>query len=67
MKCPFCVSMDNKVIDSRLSKDGTVVRRRRECTECKRRFTTHERVEEILPVVIKKNGRREIFDRSKIL
>ncbi len=67
MKCPFCISLDNKVIDSRLSKDGTVVRRRRECIECQRRFTTHERVEEMLPVVIKKNGRREIFDRGKIL
>jgi len=67
MKCPFCTSLDNKVIDSRLSKDGTVVRRRRECIECHRRFTTHERVEEILPVVIKKDGRREIFDRGKIL
>jgi len=59
--------LDNKVIDSRLSKDGSVVRRRRECIECHRRFTTHERVEEMLPVVIKKNGRREIFDRGKIL
>ena len=67
MKCPFCISLDNKVIDSRLSKDGTVVRRRRECIECHRRFTTHERVEEMLPVVIKKNSRREIFDRGKIL
>ena len=67
MKCPFCTSLDNKVIDSRLSKDGHVVRRRRECIECHRRFTTHERVEEILPVVIKKDGRREIFDRGKIL
>ena len=67
MKCPFCISLDNKVIDSRLSKDGTVVRRRRECTECQRRFTTHERVEEMLPVVIKKDGNREIFDRGKIL
>ena len=67
MKCPFCTSLDNKVIDSRLSKDGNVVRRRRECLNCRRRFTTHERVEEILPVVIKKDGRREIFDRAKIL
>lgn len=67
MKCPFCTSLDNKVIDSRLSKDGNVVRRRRECIECHRRFTTHERVEEILPVVIKKDGRREIFDRGKVL
>jgi len=67
MKCPFCADLDNKVIDSRLSKDGNVVRRRRECLNCRRRFTTHERVEEILPVVIKKDGRRQIFDRSKIL
>lgn len=67
MKCPFCAGLDNKVIDSRLSKDGNVVRRRRECLNCHRRFTTHERVEEIMPVVIKKDGRREIFDRSKIL
>ena len=67
MKCPFCTNLDNKVIDSRLSKDGNVVRRRRECIECHRRFTTHERVEEIMPVVIKKDGRREIFDRGKIL
>lgn len=67
MKCPFCPSLDNKVIDSRLSKDGTVVRRRRECIECQRRFTTHERIEEMLPVVIKKGGRREIFNRDKIL
>jgi len=67
MKCPFCTGLDNKVIDSRLSKDGNVVRRRRECISCHRRFTTHERVEEMLPVVIKKDGRREIFSRSKIL
>jgi transcriptional repressor NrdR len=67
MKCPFCTSLENKVIDSRLSKDGNVVRRRRECIACHRRFTTHERIEEILPVVIKKDGRREIFDRGKIL
>ena len=67
MKCPFCTGLDNKVIDSRLSKDGNVVRRRRECLNCHRRFNTHERVEEILPVVIKKDGRREIFDRGKIL
>lgn len=67
MKCPFCTDLDNKVIDSRLSKDGTVVRRRRECIACKRRFTTHEKVEEILPVVIKKDSRREIFDKGKIL
>lgn len=67
MKCPFCTDLDNKVIDSRLSKDGTIVRRRRECISCHRRFTTHERIEEIMPVVIKKDGRREIFDKNKIL
>jgi transcriptional repressor NrdR len=67
MKCPFCTDLDNKVIDSRLSKDGTVVRRRRECIACHRRFTTHEKVEEILPVVIKKDSRGEIFDKGKIL
>jgi len=66
MKCPFCSSVENRVIDSRLSKDGNVIRRRRECFSCQRRFTTHERVEEISPVVIKKDGRREPFDRSKI-
>jgi transcriptional repressor NrdR len=66
MKCPFCSSVENRVIDSRLSKDGNVIRRRRECFSCQRRFTTHERVEEISPVVIKKDGRREPFDRNKI-
>ena len=67
MKCPFCNFMDNKVIDSRLSKDGDVIRRRRECIDCGRRFTTYERVEEMLPLVVKKDGRREPFDRNKIL
>ncbi len=67
MKCPFCKGLDNKVIDSRLSKDGDVIRRRRQCTLCNRRFTTYERVEEILPLVIKKNGSREPFDRNKIM
>jgi transcriptional repressor NrdR len=66
MKCPFCSSIENKVIDSRMSKDGNIIRRRRECFSCQRRFTTHERVEEISPVVIKKDGRREPFDRAKI-
>lgn len=66
MKCPFCSSIENKVIDSRLSKDGNIIRRRRECLSCLRRFTTHERIEEILPVVIKRDGRREPFDRNKI-
>ena len=67
MKCPFCQDLDNKVIDSRLSKDGQVIRRRRECLECGRRFTTYERIEEVLPLVIKKDGRREAFDRMKII
>ena len=67
MKCPFCSDLDNKVMDSRLSKDGNIIRRRRECMECHRRFTTYERIEEILPSVVKKDGRREPFDRSKIL
>ncbi|MDO8446854.1 MAG: transcriptional regulator NrdR [Deltaproteobacteria bacterium] len=67
MKCPFCGSLENKVIDSRLSKDGAVIRRRRDCDECGRRFTTYERIEEILPMVIKKDGRRELFDRAKVL
>ncbi|RLA92516.1 MAG: transcriptional regulator NrdR [Deltaproteobacteria bacterium] len=67
MKCPYCRQLENRVIDSRVSKDGNVIRRRRECLSCKRRFTTHERVEEIMPMVIKKNGSREPFDRNKIL
>lgn len=67
MKCPFCQEVDNKVIDSRMSKDAHVIRRRRECLECGRRFTTYERIEEVLPLVIKKDGRREPFDRMKIV
>jgi len=67
MKCPFCADLDNRVIDSRLSKDGAVIRRRRECDRCQRRFTTYERVEEMLPLVVKKDGGREEFDRSKII
>jgi transcriptional repressor NrdR len=59
--------MDDRVIDSRLSKEGDMIRRRRECSHCQRRFTTYERVEETLPLVIKKDGRRETFDRGKIL
>ena len=59
--------MDDRVIDSRLSKEGDLIRRRRECAHCQRRFTTYERVEETLPLVIKKDGRREVFDRGKIL
>ena len=67
MKCPYCGHLENKVIDSRLSKDGGVIRRRRDCDECGRRFTTYERIEEVLPMVIKKDGRRELFDRGKLL
>jgi len=67
MKCPFCHETDNKVIDSRLSKDGNMVRRRRECLKCARRFTTYERVEETMPLVVKKDGRRENYDRIKIV
>ncbi|MEK7747866.1 MAG: transcriptional regulator NrdR [Nitrospirota bacterium] len=66
MQCPFCSHIEDKVIDSRLSKEGDVVRRRRECFGCKRRFTTYERVGEIFPMVVKKDGRREPFDREKI-
>ena len=67
MKCPFCAEVENKVIDSRLSNQSAVIRRRRECLGCSRRFTTYERVEEILPMVVKKDGRREQFDRAKVL
>ncbi len=67
MKCPFCDELEDKVVDSRMAKEGEVIRRRRECLSCKRRYTTYERVEESLPVVVKKDGRREPFDRSKIL
>jgi transcriptional repressor NrdR len=67
MKCPFCSHDDTRVVDSRLGKEGNNIRRRRECIECERRFTTYERVEETLPLVIKKDGRREAFDRQKII
>jgi len=67
MKCPFCQDLDNRVIDSRLTKDADVIRRRRECAKCERRFTTYERVEETLPMVVKKDGRREVFDRLKVI
>lgn len=66
MKCPYCGEIDNKVIDSRLSKDATVIRRRRECIICSRRFTTYEHIEEIPLMIIKKDGRREIFSREKV-
>ena len=67
MKCPYCGSKENRVIDSRESKGGESIRRRRECESCKKRFTSYERVEEILYMVVKKDGRRERYDRGKIL
>jgi transcriptional repressor NrdR len=66
MRCPFCSEIQNKVIDSRLSKDGNVIRRRRECLLCGRRFTTYEQIEEVPLIIIKKDGRREIFSREKV-
>jgi len=66
MKCPYCGSFNNKVVDSRVSKEGLLIRRRRECDDCQKRFTTYEKVEEINPVVIKKDGRREPYDRDKV-
>lgn len=66
MKCPFCGGLENKVIDSRLSQGDEVTRRRRECEACGRRFTTYERIELVLPMVVKKDGRREQFDRMKV-
>lgn len=67
MKCPFCGSLSDKVVDSRISQEGDSIRRRRECLSCQKRFTTYERVEEIPLMVIKKDNRRETFDRNKIL
>lgn len=67
MKCPSCGAVDDRVIDSRLGRDNSVIRRRRQCLSCKKRFTTYERIEEVLPWVIKKDGRREAFDRRKIV
>lgn len=67
MKCPFCGHLESSVIDSRTSATGEVTRRRRECERCRRRYTTYERVEEILPTVVKRDGRREMFDRQKLL
>ncbi len=67
MTCPYCGHLQDKVVDSRESKEGNFVRRRRECLACERRFTTYERIDEIPYMVIKKDGRREKFDRQKIL
>ncbi len=66
MKCPFCGKLDNKVIDSRLTKHGDAIRRRRKCIICGRRFTTYEHIEEIPIMIIKKDGRREVFAREKV-
>lgn len=67
MKCPFCGGLDNRVTDSRLSQGDEVIRRRRECEGCSRRFTTYERLELVLPLVVKKDGRREPFERNKVM
>ncbi len=67
MRCPFCSAIEDKVVDTRPSDNDQVIRRRRECVSCGRRFTTYERVDEILPLVVKKDDRREPFDRAKIL
>lgn len=67
MKCPFCGHIEDKVVDSRESKDGDSIRRRRQCLKCDRRFTSYERIDEIPYMVIKKDGRRERFDRQKVL
>ena len=67
MKCPFCFAVDSKVVDSRPTDEGTMIRRRRECTHCGKRFTTYEKVEHIPILVVKKDGRREVFDSDKIL
>jgi transcriptional repressor NrdR len=67
MKCPFCSHMEDKVIDSRESKEGESIRRRRQCLSCEKRFTTYERIDEVPYMVIKKDGRREKFDRQKVL
>jgi transcriptional repressor NrdR len=67
MRCPFCSAVEDKVVDTRPSDNDQVIRRRRECVGCGRRFTTYERVDEILPLVVKKDDRREAFDRAKIL
>src|SRR5437016_13420071 len=67
MMCPFCGFKEDRVIDSRESKEGEVIRRRRECLSCERRFTTYERIDEVPYMVIKKDGRREKFDRQKVL
>jgi len=67
VKCPFCSHLEDKVVDSRESKEGEVIRRRRECLSCAKRFTSYERIDQIPQLVVKKDGRRERFDREKVL
>ena len=67
MRCPYCGHLEDRVVDSREAQEGQATRRRRECLGCQRRFTTYERIEEVLPQVVKKDGRREAFDREKIV
>jgi transcriptional repressor NrdR len=67
MKCPFCSHLEDKVVDSRESKEGEVIRRRRECLKCSKRFTSYERIDQIPHMVVKKDGRRERFDRAKVM
>jgi len=67
MRCPFCSATEDKVVDTRPSDNEQIIRRRRECVGCSRRFTTYERIEEVLPLVIKKDGRREPYDRAKLI
>jgi len=67
MKCPFCGHPESSVVDSRVSATGELIRRRRSCEACERRFTTYERVDEMLPTIVKKDGRREKFDRQKLI
>lgn len=66
MKCPFCATHEDKVIETRVSKDGSEIRRRRECEGCERRYTTYERIEDSMPMVVKNDGSRQAFDRNKI-
>ncbi|HSH13537.1 MAG TPA: transcriptional regulator NrdR [Desulfurivibrionaceae bacterium] len=67
MKCPYCGHLENRVVDSRLNKEFTITRRRRSCDACQRRFTTYERLEVTMPMLVKKDGRRETWDRQKVV
>lgn len=67
MKCPYCGHLENRVVDSRLNKEYTITRRRRACDSCQRRFTTYERLEVTMPMLVKKDGRREVWDRHKVV